>query len=258
MAMAWVSSAVAQAPGAQDLTAEEHLALGDAAHLAMDAPAALAQYDAAAQAAEGSDSPTYGEALEKASREAVAVAGGDPELSDRQRSTFFRRAEGYARRAMAARPGSAEAHFQLALALGSVALTVGPREQVQYATLIREEAIRALNIDPRHSGAMHVLGMWNAEVMRLNSVSRFVAENVLGGSALAGATWEDAQRYLEQAVAIDPNRIAHRLDLAMIYADRGMEREAREQFEWIQKAPVTEYNDPSFKQIAARALASLA
>ena len=43
---------------------------------------------------------------------------------------------------------------------------------------------------------MHVMGMWNAEVMRLNGMSRFMAKNFLGGRVFESANWNDAQRYL--------------------------------------------------------------
>jgi hypothetical protein len=62
---------------------------------------------------------------------------------------------------------------------------------------------------------------------------------------------------MEQAVAIEPNRIIHRLDLGRVYAARGDKARAREQFQWIEAAPVTDYNDPNYKRQAAQALRDL-
>jgi regulator of sirC expression with transglutaminase-like and TPR domain len=101
------------------------------------------------------------------------------------------------------------------------------------------------------------MGVWNAEVMRLNGLSRMIARNFLGGQVFAEANWDNAQRYLEQAVALDPNRIAHRLDLAAVYADRNQKAKAIEQYEWIGRAPVTDFNDPNYKADAARRLTAL-
>jgi tetratricopeptide (TPR) repeat protein len=235
------------------LSAADHVARGDRAHRARRAAAALEDYEAALLL-EG-EGPGAGEALAKAARESIFV--GESEVAPCARQARFRQAEAYARRAVAATPASAEAHFQLAFALGEVALDLGPRDQVKYATAIRAEAERALQLDPRHSGALHVMGRWNAEVMRLNRVSRLVAEHLLGGAALSTASWDEAQSYLEQAVAIDPERMAHRLDLAMVYADRDMVPEARTQLEWIQTAPLVEFNDPLVREKAALALAQL-
>jgi hypothetical protein len=58
-------------------------------------------------------------------------------------------------------------------------------------------------------------------------------------------------------VAIEPNRITHRLDLAGVYADRGMKDRARKEYEWIAGAPIVEYNDRNYKEEAARRLKEL-
>src|SRR5437763_1406059 len=83
------------------------------------------------------------------------------------------------------------------------------------------------------------LGEWNAEIMRLNGFSRFMAKNVLGGKAFGEASWDNAIKYMEEATALDPTRIDHHLDLARIYKDRDMKDKAREQLEWIARAPAT-------------------
>jgi tetratricopeptide (TPR) repeat protein len=101
------------------------------------------------------------------------------------------------------------------------------------------------------------MGVWNAEVMRLNSLSRMIAKNFLGGQIFGEANWDNAQTYLEQAVALDPNRITHRLDLAAVYADRGQKAKAIEQYEWIAGAPIVDFNDPNYKADAARRLKEL-
>jgi Tfp pilus assembly protein PilF len=99
--------------------------------------------------------------------------------------------------------------------------------------------------------------MWNAEIMRLSRLERWAARNLLGGGVLGEASWDNAQVYLERAVSIEPNRITHRLDLAGVYADRGEKDKAREQYETIARLPVTDYNDPRYKQLAEERLRDL-
>jgi probable F420-dependent oxidoreductase len=146
--------------GAQ--SAADHIALGDTEHAAMNAPAALEHYRAAVKA----DSTSY-EANWKASREAVDVGEFDAD-KDRQRQ-LYRDAESYARAAVKANLEDAEGHFALARALGRAALSMGSRDRVRYAGEVRQHALEALRLNPKHAGALHVLGMWNAEVMRLTS-----------------------------------------------------------------------------------------
>ena len=138
----------------------------------------------------------------------------------------------------------------LAAALGRTAQTLGARDRVRYAGDVRAQALEALKYDPRHAGALHVLGMWNAEVMRLSGISRFMAKNFLGGRVFDSANWDDAQRYLEQAVQIEPQRITHRIDLAQVYLDRGNKAKAREQLDAIAATPAREAMDSTYKRTA--------
>ena len=231
-------------------SAVDHIAAGDRDHAARNAQGALAQYEAAL-ALDSMNS----DALIKAAYEAVDL-GEFTENAD-QRTSLFRRGEHYARRAVAANPRSAESHFQLARALGRAALSVGVRDRIKFGREVRDEALAALAIEPHHAGALHVMGMWNAEVMRLNALSRLIAKRFLGGQVLGEANWDSAQRYLEQAVAADPSRIVHRLDLGEVYADRHETAKATEQLEWVARAPVTDYNDPNYKKAADRRLRDL-
>lgn len=231
-------------------TAAEHVVLGDRDHAAMNGVNALKHYEAAL-----SVDSNYFDALIRASREAVELGRFDSDESNR--SSLYKRAEQYARRAVAAKPNDAEAHFELAKAIGRNAQTMGTKDRVKYAGIVHDEAQAALKIDPKHAGALHVLGVWNAEVMRLSGVARFMAKNLLGGKIFGSASWDNAIKYMEQAVAEQPNVITHRLDLAEIYIDRDMNAKAREQLEWIGKAPITELNDRHYKEAAATLLGKL-
>ncbi len=235
---------------AQGQSAAALIALGNQESDARNAMAALQHYEAALAV-----DPNNYDALTKAAYEAVELGEFDP--SSEHRTALYRSAEQYARRAVAANPRDAEGHFQLAEALGRNALTMGVRDRVKLANEIHDEAMAALAIDPKHSGALHVMGVWNAEIMRLNGLSRAIARHFLGGKAFDAANWDDAQKYLEQAVAYDSARIVHRLDLAAVYNDRGQRAKAIEQYEWIARAPVVDYNDPNYKSEAMRLRAAL-
>lgn len=231
-------------------TAAERTAAGDREVAARNLTAALADYrDALAL-----DSMNVA-ALTKAAHTAVDLGEFDPATDER--AALYRSAEQYARRAAAANPNDANAHFVLAMALGRNALTMGTRDKIRMAGEVRREALAALQLDPAHGGALHVMGVWNAEIMRLSGLSRVFAKTFLGAQIFNEASWDNAQRYMEQAVAAEPNRITHHLDLGRVYADRGMKDKAAEQFQWVVNAPVTEYNDPHYKADAAKRLEAL-
>ena len=224
--------------GAQ--TAADHVALGDKEYVAMNASAALQHYEEAIKL----DPKNY-EALWKASRSAVDL--GSYEANDKRREDYFKNAELYARRAVEVNPGDAEGHFNLARSLGKNALTQSPRARIKYAKDVREHALECLKISPKHAGCLHVMGMWNAEVMRLNGFTRMVAKNFLGGKIFDSASWAEAKRYMEASVASEPDRIVHHVDLAGVYRDMGDKAKARAEWQAAMKLPNTDYNDRHFK-----------
>ena len=245
-----VSALVVSAPAAVAQSAADHVALGDREHAALNSAGALKHYEAAIAA----DPKSY-EALWKASRDAVDA--GESQSDDARKKQLYKTSEQYARRAVEARPTDAEGHFQLARALGKTALSLGKKDRVKYAGDVRAQALEALKYDPRHAGALHVMGVWNAEVMRLNGFTRMIARNFLGGEVFGSASWKEAVRYMETAVTVEPDRITHRLDLGEIYADIGDKAKAREQFQAVLRLPAIDPNDQNRKATAERALKAL-
>jgi len=221
----------------------ELLSVGDRESVARRPAAALSNYERAVQA-----EPKSYVALWKAAREAVDL--GEFETNIPTRTALYVRATDYARRAVAANANDAEGHFQLSRAVGRTALAANPRDRVKYAVEVREAALKALQFQPRHPGALHVLGVWNAEVMRLNGILRSVAKAFLGGQVLSSASWAEAIRYLELAVAVEPNRLVHHLDLARIFRDAGRPNEARAAYQAALRAPLQDANDDRYRQSA--------
>ena len=224
-----------------------HIRMGIAATEARDLRTALRHFDAAL----AQDSMNY-----EANWRAALTLGlmGDPFPMSKKsavRDSLYARAERHAQRAVAANPGGAEGHFALAASLGRAALMVGPEDKVRRAILIRDEALRALAINPRHDGANHVLGRWNAEIMRLPGVTRFFAKHFLGARVFDQASWPRAISYMERAVELAPGRIFHHLALADIYADTERVRDAEAHLRVVDSLPVREALDGNYRQQAA-------
>ena len=236
--------------GARAQSPADHIRIGDSLQASFKPDEALHHYTAAI----GPDSSNY-EALWKAARSEIDLA--EVERDETRRNQYSRAGEALARRAIRVNPQDAEAHFHLARALGRRALSVGVRDRIKFATEVRAEALEALRLNGDHPGALHVMGVWNAEVMRLNGFSRFMAKNVLGGKVFGEASWDLAVKYMERAVAVDPDRIVHRLDLGKIYEDRGDKAKARAQFELVVSGHRVDFNDPAYKREAEAELAKL-
>lgn len=231
-------------------SATELIAQANTESDARDVPAALKHYEAALAI----DPKNY-EALWKAARADVDL--GEFDSVPDHRMTLFKTAVMRARQAIQVDSTDAEGHFALARALGRTALSLGVRDRVKYAVEIRQQALACLKINPNHPGCLHVMGEWNAEVMRLSGFSRMIAKTFLGGKVFDEASWDNAQRYMVAAVTNDPRRIVHRLDLGRIYADRGMKADARTEFQIAINGDLIDYNDPHYKAQAEKALKEL-
>ena len=134
-----------------------------------------------------------------------------------RRDSLYALAERYAARAVASDSMGADGHFALAAAIGTGSVLLGKEARIRRAGIIRREALKAIALNPRHDGAYHILGRWNAEIMRLSGLSRFFARNFLGAGVFKQASWKKAIAFMEKAVELDPGRIQHHLELARIY-----------------------------------------
>lgn len=259
------------APLAAQTTIVEHIALGDSARAALHSEQALRHYEAAVTAIQHEigtqledvagvhpTNPLYCEAYWKAAREISDVAKqlmGDS-LKQR-RDSLYSLGRTWAEASIRADSSVANAHFALALVLGRLSRTRGGKERVRFAKIIYDEAARAVQLDPRHDGAYHILGIWHAEVKRLSGFTRFFAKTLFGAGFMDRATWDSAVTNMEHAVTLNPQHVYHRLELAGVYLDIEQPAKATDQLQAIAGLPVGDPMDPYYKRIAVDALADL-
>ena len=226
---------------------EDHVALGIAASDAHDLRTALQHF----QAALDQDSSSY----EANWRGAITLLTLGEQLGDSgknpERDSLYQQAERYAGRAVASNPAGADGHFALAASIGRTSLTMGRKARIRRAAIIRSEALRTIALNPRHDGAYHILGRWNAEIMRISGLGRFFAKSFLGAGIFNQASWGKAIYNMEKAVQLDPGRIYHHLELAEIYAERKRVVDAKTQLHLVDSLPDREVMDSVYKRQAA-------
>ncbi len=166
---------------------------------------------------------------------------------------LFREAVARARAGVERAPSDAEAHYLLAVALGYHLEHQGLRRKFALAAEVRSEAEWALQLDPDHAGAHHVMGRLHAGAMRLNRVARLVLREVMGASVLEGASWEHAEQHFRQARAADPACPRHAMELGALYMDTGRPALAREVLAEAARSAPREASD-SLAVVRARAL----
>ena len=112
-----------------------------------------------------------------------------------------------ARKAVTSDPGNADAHLQLARAIGRRAETVGIFEAAGEAEKIRESTENALRINPKLVAAHLSLGRWHSELV--GAMGSFMARTVYG------ARKKDAIASFEKALVLAPNAKAVSLQYAL-------------------------------------------
>jgi len=233
---------------AQDVA--EAIRLGIEAQLARDPATSLAHLEVAL----GADPRSY-EANWRASEALMDIGKQTPDsVKSVERDSIYARAERLARVAVEANPEGPEGYFVLSASIGRASLTKSSKERVRRAAEIRSAALRAIELDSANHKAYHVMGRWNAEIMRLSGLTRFFAKTFLGGKIFNAASWDSAAVYMEKAVALSPENIYHHLDLAEIYIDRDRYGEARTHLNQIESFPVYDVMDPVYQEQAAALL----
>lgn len=229
-------------------TVEEHVAMGvELFEKRLDVKGALQQYEAALAI----DSLNY-DANWRAAQALVDIGKVvADETKDPARDSAYARAERFGRVAVEVNPNGADGWYILAAAIGRASLTKGKKERVKRAGEIRAAALRSIELNPKEDGAYHIMGRWNAEIMRLSGFNRFFAKTFLGGAIFNAAAWDSATIYMSKAVELRPQWIYHRLDYAEILVDVDQYSEARTQLQEVAELPIGDAMDPEYKKQGA-------
>ena len=231
-------------------TAESYIRDGLAAEQRLDTPAALAAFLAADRLR-----PDDAFILQKIARQYSDSVVDVPRNDFTEKKRRAQLALGYAQRAVALNPKSAENVLSLAVCHGTLAIHSDTRTKIRYSRLVKEEAERALVLDPNYDWAHHVLGRWHHEVASLGVATRFFVRLIYGG--LPDASADKAIAHLERAVALAPQISPHHLELGFAYAAAGRTDDARAAFNRGLSLPSTGKHDEAAKVRAREGLNAL-
>jgi hypothetical protein len=184
----------------------------------------------------------YAEAVLDAKGDAAKKAAADKSLD-------------YAKRAVAAAPKNALARLSLAICYGRAATVSDAKTKIAYSKLIKEHADAALALDPNNDLTHFVLGSWCYEIANLGTFLRAAARVVYG--ALPSATNEDAAKFLERAVQLNPRRVCSHASLGRCYVALGQKDKAKQSFQRALALPDGDKGDDIVKKQTREALADL-
>ncbi len=162
---------------------------------------------------------------------------------------------GYGKRAAALAPNDSEAQLSPAITYGKMLPLQGSKEQVDASPRIKAGADKAIRLDPRNDVAWHVLGRWHQALANVGGLKRALGGLLYG--KLPTTTNEAAVTCFDKAIAINPNRLRHYIELGRTYAQMGKNAEARLFIQKGMSMPNMEHDDPELKQRGRDALAKL-
>eukprot|EP00122_Pirum_gemmata_P008781 Pgem_evm1s8102 len=122
------------------------------------------------------------------------------------------------------------ANTWFAVTLGSLNPYISSKEKIGNALIIKNAAMKALEINPQDSVAAHTLGVWCMNVASISWVERKVAATLFGTPP--ESSYDEALKYLQQAHEADGGYKKNNLKMAECYYNLKKYSEAKD---WGQK-----------------------
>jgi tetratricopeptide (TPR) repeat protein len=219
-----------------------------AAETRLDSRAALRLYEQA-----GAARPNDAFILQKIARQYSDLVTEQPDTAAKKR--YAQTALDYARRAVDLKPGDPVNVLSLAVCHGKLAVYSDTKTKIRYSRLVKEDAERALALDPNYAWAHHLLGRWHYEVADLGATSKFFVRLLYGG--LPPASLAEGIRHLRRATELEPDELNHWLELGFAHAAAGEFDAARAEWARGLAMPSRGKHDEPAKQRARAALAAL-
>ena len=161
----------------------------------------------------------------------------------------------FAQRAVALAPNNPEAQLAVAISYGKMLPFEGTEQRIANSRLIKVAVDKVIALDPTNDLACHVLGRWYLALAEVSTVKRVFAQVVY--SKLPPAKYEDAVRCYEKAIALNPNRLMHYIELGRTYSQMGRDEDARKFITRGLGMAETEKDDPETKNLGRQILKKL-
>jgi tetratricopeptide (TPR) repeat protein len=165
-----------------------------------------------------------------------------------QKLAFAKLCLEYAKKAVHEAPDNADAHVCLSIAYGKMTDFVDNKTKMEYSKVVKSEAEKAVELNPKNSLALLILARWNFDMATLNPILKAFAQTLYG--QLPPASKEIAVEYFQKAIAAAPERIIFHAEFAKALESMGKRKEARA--EWV-KVTQLKPNDAEDRRYLAEA-----
>ncbi|CAN5834382.1 hypothetical protein BH11VER1_BH11VER1_04960 [soil metagenome] len=152
----------------------------------------------------------------------------------------------YAEKAVKLDPNLCDAHLSIAICQGKLLPLMSIKEKITTSRIIKSAADRAVVLDPSNDLAWHILARWHQQLSMISGFKKAIAELVYG--TLPKASSEDSVTYFKKAIALNPSRLMHYVELGRTYALMGNSDKASEYLKKGLAMPDREKDDPDTKK----------
>mgnify|MGYP001382440571 CR=1 FL=1 len=180
---------------------------------------------------------------------------GRRQATKQKQLDFYKAGKIYAEMAIKADPQKADGYYALAVAMGRLAISESGDEKIKAVKAIKENADKAIQINPNHGRAWHVLGKWHYEVSNLNAVERAALKIFYGG--LPKSSLEEAIKAYEKAMVLEPNFALNNLELAKAYHRNNQDAKAIALLKALPAIPEKTEDDKHIKEEGRKLLEKL-
>jgi tetratricopeptide (TPR) repeat protein len=150
----------------------------------------------------------------------------------------------YAKKAVRAAPNNSDAHVCLSIAYGKMTDFTDNKTKIEYSKVVKSEAERAVELNPKNDLALFILGRWNFDMATLNPLLKGIAQALYG--QLPAASKEKAIEYFERAIAAAPQRIMYHGAYAEALESTGRTQEAKAEWLKVKQLKPTDREDRKY------------
>jgi tetratricopeptide (TPR) repeat protein len=224
------------------------IAAGDAAMEGLDLEAGIAAYRSVLQADPGSYEAAW--RLVRALTDKATLS-----KTPSEQKGLCVEAENLARKAVSLSPSDANGHAYLAVAVGKLALFEGGKRKVELSKEVKTEAEKALQLNPDDDVALHVLAIWNREMVELGWFLKSFAQLLYG--KFPPASLDAAITDLRRATELHGDVIPHHVELGITLALAKRWPEAKTELDKGLALPTAWVTDDYYRALARANLAGV-
>jgi tetratricopeptide (TPR) repeat protein len=139
---------------------------------------------------------------------------------------FAAEAAEHAAKAISIAPDRAQCFIAFAVANARLSMFSEVRQKVELTHSIKENLMKALELNPEDDYAYHVLARYEDTMAHVSGILRYLVKKLYG--AMEPATVEQAEAYFRKAIEINPKRLIHSVELAKLLYEQKRYDESKE------------------------------